>query len=78
MHTTTVHALGGFRVQGRESEAADRMVEQAQRLQDAGAFSVVLELVPAPVAARVTEALSIPTIGIGAGAGCDPRDAINQ
>ena len=67
----SVHALGGFRVQGRESEAANLMVEQARRLQDAGAFSVVLELVPAAVAARVTEALSIPTIGIGAGAGCD-------
>ncbi len=67
----SVHALGGFRVQGRESEAGDRMVEQAQRLQDAGAFSVVLELVPAALAARVTEALSIPTIGIGAGVECD-------
>ena len=67
----SVHALGGFRVQGRESEAGDRMVEQAQRLQDAGAFSIVLELVPAALAARVTEALAIPTIGIGAGAECD-------
>ena len=67
----SVHALGGFRVQGRESEAADRMVEQAQRLQDAGAFSIVLELVPAALAERVTGSLEIPTIGIGAGAGCD-------
>ena len=67
----SVHALGGFRVQGREQEAGDRLVEHAQRLQDAGAFSVVLELVPAPLAQRVTETLTIPTIGIGAGARCD-------
>lgn len=66
----SVHALGGARVQGREAEAADRMLEGALRLQDAGAFSIVLELVPADLAARVTEALSIPTIGIGAGARC--------
>ena len=63
----SVHALGGFRVQGRGDEAAERLVSDARALQDAGAYMIVLELVPTPLAARVTEALSIPTIGIGAG-----------
>ena len=66
------HQLGGYRVQGR-GDAADALVEEARALQDAGAFAVVLEMVPAPVAARVTEALSIPTIGIGAGNGTDAQ-----
>ena len=64
----SVHAFGGFRVQGRGEEAADRLMADALALQDAGAFMIVLEMVPAELAARVTEALSIPTIGIGAGA----------
>lgn len=67
----SVHALGGYRVQGREKEAAERLVDHARALEEAGAFSIVLELMPASVAARVTEAVSVPTIGIGAGAGCD-------
>ena len=67
----SVHVLGGFRVQGRDDAAAQRMVDDARRLEDAGAFSMVLELVPAELAARITSAVSIPTIGIGAGAGCD-------
>jgi 3-methyl-2-oxobutanoate hydroxymethyltransferase len=67
----SVHALGGARVQGREQAAADRLVEDARRLEDAGAFSIVLELLPADVAAAVTAAVTIPTIGIGAGAKCD-------
>jgi 3-methyl-2-oxobutanoate hydroxymethyltransferase len=67
----SVHALGGFRVQGRETETAQRLVDDARKLEDAGAFSIVLELMPATVASRVTEVVSIPTIGIGAGAGCD-------
>ena len=67
----SVHALGGYRVQGREKDAAARLVDAARRLEDAGAFSIVLELVPAAVASEVTSAVSIPTIGIGAGAGCD-------
>jgi 3-methyl-2-oxobutanoate hydroxymethyltransferase len=66
-----VHALGGYRVQGREADAADRLVEEARSLEAAGAFSVVLELIPAAVSRRVTEAVRIPTIGIGAGVGCD-------
>jgi 3-methyl-2-oxobutanoate hydroxymethyltransferase len=67
----SVHALGGFRVQGRGDAAARRLLEEARRLEMAGAFSVVLELVPGKVARQVTEELRIPTIGIGAGAGCD-------
>ena len=63
--------LGGFKAQGRTAEKARRLVEDALALEAAGCFSLVLEAVPAPVAARVTEHLEIPTIGIGAGAGCD-------
>jgi 3-methyl-2-oxobutanoate hydroxymethyltransferase len=63
--------LGGKRVQGRGDEAAERLSADAVALQDAGAVAVVLEMVPAPLAARVTEVLQIPTIGIGAGAACD-------
>ena len=63
----SVHAFGGYRVQGRGDEAATRLIEDAQALQEAGAFMIVLEMVPAPLAAQVTESLQIPTIGIGAG-----------
>lgn len=63
-------AFGGFRVQGREAAAAQRLLDDARRLQDAGAFSLVLELMPSELATRITDALSIPTIGIGAGPGC--------
>jgi len=66
------HALGGYRVQGR-GETADRVLTDAMALQQAGAFAVVLEMVPGSVAAEVTRELSIPTIGIGAGAGCDAQ-----
>lgn len=61
----------GVRVQGREEDGAARMAEEARRLEEAGAFSVVLELVPGAVAEAVTAAVEIPTIGIGAGGGCD-------
>src|SRR3990170_5556188 len=64
-------ALGGFKAQGRTAEKARRLVEDALALEQAGCFSLVLEAVPAPVAARITELLSIPTLGIGAGAACD-------
>ena len=67
----SVHALGGYRVQGREEGAAARLLADAHAVEEAGAFSVVLELVPAALAARVTMELTIPTVGIGAGAGCD-------
>jgi 3-methyl-2-oxobutanoate hydroxymethyltransferase len=63
--------LGGFKAQGRTAAKARRLFGDALALERAGCFSLVLEAVPAPVAARVTEAVSIPTIGIGAGAGCD-------
>jgi 3-methyl-2-oxobutanoate hydroxymethyltransferase len=66
----SVLALGGTRVQGRDAVSAKKIVEDAKRLEDAGVFSIVLELVPANVAARVTEAVHVPTIGIGAGASC--------
>lgn len=67
----SVHALGGYRVQGREPAAADMLREEAARLEASGAFGVVLELVPRTLAADVTAALSIPTIGIGAGPDTD-------
>jgi 3-methyl-2-oxobutanoate hydroxymethyltransferase len=63
--------LGGFKAQGRSAEAAQRLLEDAIALEAAGCFALVLEAVPAPVAERVTAELEIPTIGIGAGAGCD-------
>jgi 3-methyl-2-oxobutanoate hydroxymethyltransferase len=65
------NVLGGKRVQGRGTDAAERLSEDALALQEAGAFAVVLEMVPAPLAARITEILAIPTIGIGAGPHCD-------
>jgi 3-methyl-2-oxobutanoate hydroxymethyltransferase len=67
----SVHALGGARVQARDEAGERRLLDEAKRLEDAGAFSIVLELMPARVARRVTEAVRIPTIGIGAGPGCD-------
>ncbi|HEU5209644.1 MAG TPA: 3-methyl-2-oxobutanoate hydroxymethyltransferase [Longimicrobiales bacterium] len=67
----SVHALGGFRVQGREDVHAERLRQEAVRLQDAGAFSVVLELVPGRLAGEISRSIDIPTIGIGAGAECD-------
>jgi 3-methyl-2-oxobutanoate hydroxymethyltransferase len=66
----SVHALGGNRVQGRDDVAAQRLRQDAKALEEAGAFAVVLELVPAPLAAEITGALTIPTIGIGAGPSC--------
>ena len=63
----SVHALGGYRVQGRDRENAERIEAEAAALEDAGAFSIVLELLPRALAGRITGALSIPTIGIGAG-----------
>lgn len=67
----SVHALGGYRVQARDESDAERLADEARGLEDAGAFSVVLELIPAELATEVSGALTIPTIGIGAGAGCD-------
>lgn len=67
----TISKLGGFKAQGRTALAARRLVDDALALEDAGCYALVLEAVPAPVAAAVTNRLEIPTIGIGAGAGCD-------
>lgn len=67
----SVHAMGGFRVQGRGAEAADRMVEDAKILEQAGAFSLLLEGIPSELGKRITQAVSIPTVGIGAGPDCD-------
>lgn len=73
----SVHALGGYRVQGR-GEAGDILLRDAKALEAAGAFSVVLEAVPADLAAHVTEVLSIPTVGIGAGASTDAQVIVWQ
>jgi len=67
----SVHALGGFKMQGRGDEAGKRLLADALALEEAGAFCIVLEAVPPDVAAAITEALTIPTIGIGAGVQCD-------
>ncbi|MRK02281.1 3-methyl-2-oxobutanoate hydroxymethyltransferase [Aeromicrobium sp. S22] len=71
------HNLGGYRVQGRGDGAA-RMVEEARALEAAGAFAIVMEMVPSPVAAEVTKALRIPTVGIGAGVECDAQVLVWQ
>ncbi len=67
----SVHAMGGFRVQGKTQDAADRVLADAVAVAEAGAFALVLEGIPSDLAARITEALAIPTIGIGAGPACD-------
>jgi len=67
----SIFQLGGYRVQGRTAEMTKALVEQAKALEDAGAFSIVIELVPSETAKVITESISIPTIGIGAGPHCD-------
>jgi 3-methyl-2-oxobutanoate hydroxymethyltransferase len=67
----SVHAFGGFRAQGKTATAAKHLIEDAHILQEAGAFSIVLEAVPAQLARLISEQIEIPTIGIGAGVGCD-------
>lgn len=67
----SVHAVGGFKVQGRSEHAVDRIVRDARALEQAGAYCIVLEAIPPDVAARVTSEVSVPTIGIGAGNACD-------
>jgi 3-methyl-2-oxobutanoate hydroxymethyltransferase len=67
----SVHALGGFKMQGRGGEAAAKIIADARAVADAGAYAIVLEAIPPDVAAQVTAAVGVPTIGIGAGAGCD-------
>lgn len=67
----SVHQLGGYKVQGKDDKGARRMMEDARILEEAGAFSIVLECVPAPLAGEISRSLTIPTIGIGAGVECD-------
>jgi 3-methyl-2-oxobutanoate hydroxymethyltransferase len=67
----SLHVMGGFKVQGRTAEAARELVDEAKALANAGCFAIVLEGVPDAVASLVTQSVSVPTIGIGAGAGCD-------
>lgn len=74
----SVNAMGGFRVQGKGEEAAQRLLEEARAVEQAGAFAVVLECVPQALAAKITESIGIPTIGIGAGAGCDGQVLVYQ
>lgn len=71
------HAMGGYRVQGRD-DARDRVLADARSMQQAGAFAVVMEMVPGELATEVTATLDIPTIGIGAGAGCDAQVLVWQ
>ena len=67
----SIHQFGGFKVQGRTPEAAVKMLKDTQALEEAGAFAIVLETVPTPLATLITQKVNIPTIGIGAGIGCD-------
>jgi 3-methyl-2-oxobutanoate hydroxymethyltransferase len=67
----SIHQLGGYKVQGKKEEAAEKMLADAKSLEEAGAFSLVLECVPEKLAAEITRSISIPTIGIGAGVACD-------
>ena len=74
----SVNAFGGFKVQGKSMAAAQKLLDDARALQEAGAFALVLECVPAALAARVTKELAIPVIGIGAGAECDGQVLVWQ
>jgi len=75
---TFVNQFGGYRVQGRSDEAAEQILDDAKALEAAGAFAVVLEGIPSPLGQRVTNALTIPTIGIGAGPSCDAQVLVIQ
>lgn len=74
----SVNAFGGFKVQGKDVEAAKKLIEDAKAVQEAGAFMVVMECVPAKLAKKITEMLTIPTIGIGAGPDCDGQVLVYQ
>jgi 3-methyl-2-oxobutanoate hydroxymethyltransferase len=78
MQPQSVHAYGGFRVQGRSDESARHIVRQATALEELGAFAVVLECVPSSLAGEISDSLRIPTIGIGAGAACDGQILVLQ
>ncbi len=74
----SINAFGGFKVQGKSAEAAQALIDDALAIQEAGAFAVVLECVPAKLATLISKKLTIPTIGIGAGAGCDGQVLVYQ
>ena len=74
----SVNAFGGFKVQGKGKQEAQRLLDEARAVEEAGAFAVVLECVPAKLAKKISESISIPTIGIGAGAGCDGQVLVYQ
>ena len=74
----SINAFGGYKVQGKSAEAAQKLIDDAKKLEEAGVFSIVLECVPTKLAALITEAVSVPTIGIGAGAGCDGQILVYQ
>jgi 3-methyl-2-oxobutanoate hydroxymethyltransferase len=74
----SVHRMGGYRVQGKTDSQRERLLDDASAVQEAGAFSVVLEGIPSPLAAEITRRLSIPTIGIGAGPDCDGQVLVMQ
>jgi 3-methyl-2-oxobutanoate hydroxymethyltransferase len=75
---TFVNQFGGYRVQGRSDEAAEQILDDARALEEAGAFAVVLEAIPSALGQRVTQTLTIPTIGIGAGPHCDAQVLVIQ
>lgn len=74
----SINAFGGFKVQGKSEEAAKKLLEDAKAVEEVGAFAVVLECVPAKLAELISKSISIPTIGIGAGAGCDGQILVYQ
>ena len=74
----SINAFGGFKVQGKGKQEAQKLLDEARAVEEAGAFAVVLECVPAKLAKKISESISIPTIGIGAGAGCDGQVLVYQ
>ncbi|KGM95290.1 3-methyl-2-oxobutanoate hydroxymethyltransferase [Clostridium novyi A str. 4552] len=74
----SINVFGGFKVQGKDEEKAQKLIEDAKKIEEAGAFAIVLECVPAKLAELITKEVSIPTIGIGAGAGCDGQILVYQ
>jgi len=74
----SINVFGGFKVQGKDEEKAQKLIEDAKKIEEAGAFAIVLECVPAKLAELITDAVSIPAIGIGAGAGCDGQILVYQ
>ena len=74
----SINAFGGFKVQGKSEEGAKKLIEEAKAVEEAGAFAIVLECVPAKLAEIISESINIPTIGIGAGSGCDGQILVYQ